>query len=196
MRTLVIGGAGCGKSEWAETISLQGTGPHYYVATLVPHDRECLSRIARHQQTRAAKGFTTLERPTDLAGLHLPERGSVLLECLGNLVANELFNPDGAGGQTVVAIEQGIARLEQNCSHLVVVSNDIFGDGIHYTDGTHRYIEVLAAFNQLLARRFDRVVEVVCGIPLVLKGNLPSAGIRSAMKNRPLSRDQLRGDLS
>ena len=173
MRTLVIGGSGCGKSEWAETLTLQSAGRNYYVATMVPHDRECLTRITRHQQARATKGFTTLEQPTDLASLHLPERGSVLLECLGNLAANELFNRDGAGERTVEAIEQGIILLEEQCVHLVVVSNDIFGDGIRYTDDTHRYLEALAAINRLLARRFDRVVEVVCGIPLILKGSLP-----------------------
>lgn len=164
-----MGGAACGKSEWAEAKALQGAKPYYYIATMIPHEHECRLRIARHRQSRAVKEFTTLERPFDLSGLRLPAYGSVLLECLGNLAANELFDPGGAGDQAVTAIMRGIARLEEQCGHLIVVSNDIFADGIHYADGTLRYIKLMSTINLLLASRFDRVVEVVCGIPVVLK---------------------------
>ncbi len=46
---------------------------------------------------RADKHFETLERYTDLAGLEVPEDSILLLECMSNLTANEMFDESGAG---------------------------------------------------------------------------------------------------
>lgn len=174
MRTLIIGGASCGKSEYAEALTMQRPGKRYYVASLMPLDEGSRKCIARHQNMRAQKGFITLERYTDLAGLYLPARGTALLECLGNLVANELFAPGGAGADNAEdAIVSGIAALGHQCDDLIVVTNDVFADGCDFDGDMLRYIHTLAHLNRALARCFDRVVEVVCGIPLILKGEKP-----------------------
>jgi adenosylcobinamide kinase/adenosylcobinamide-phosphate guanylyltransferase len=170
MRTLVIGGAACGKSEYAETLSVLRPEPRYYIATMMPFSREDDLRIEKHRLMRAEKGFITMERYTDMAGLILPERGTVLLECLGNLTANELFSDTGAHDQALDAILRGVEALEAQCSDLVVVTNDVFCDGVSYDPETRRYIEILAEVNRRLAARFDSVVELVCGIPLAVKG--------------------------
>lgn len=172
MQTLVIGGASCGKSEYAEALAMRCPGKRYYVASLMPLDEASLKCISRHQHMRAQKGFVTLERYTDLAGLCLPARGTVLLECLGNLVANELFAPDGAGDAATDAIVSGITALGRQCDDLIVVTNDVFSDGCAYDGDILRYLHTLAYLNRALARCFDCVVEVVCGIPLVLKGEM------------------------
>ena len=78
--------------------------------------------------------------------------------------------PQGAGEGALDAIVEGVLSLAEGCGDLVVVTNDVFADGSLYAEGTRRYLEVLAAANAALARRFDRVYEVVCGIPLLLKG--------------------------
>jgi adenosylcobinamide kinase/adenosylcobinamide-phosphate guanylyltransferase len=170
MRTIVLGGAACGKSEYAEALAVLLPVPRFYIATMMPFDKEDDLRIEKHRSMRAEKGFHTMERYTDLAGLVLPDRGTVLLECLGNLTANELFSNEGSGVNTFDAIMSGIERLEAQCDDLVVVSNDIFSDGNAYTDETMRYIETLAAVNRTLSARYERVVELVCGIPLTHKG--------------------------
>lgn len=67
---------------------------------MLPYDEECHRRIARHRQMRAKKGFETLEVPYALQQLELTEpmqSGCALLECMSNLVANELFCPQGSG---------------------------------------------------------------------------------------------------
>ena len=170
MRTIVLGGAACGKSEYAEALAVMLPVPRFYIATMMPFDKEDILRIEKHRAMRAEKGFHTMERYTDLAGLVLPERGTVLLECLGNLTANELFSADGAGSATYDTIMKGLERLETQCDDLVVVSNDVFSDGSAYTDETMCYIETLASINRALAQRCERVVELVCGIPLTHKG--------------------------
>ena len=90
MFTLVIGGSASGKSEYAEHLVLAQTGPRIYIATLYPWDQECVARIEKHRRARKNRGFETVERYTDLAGLELPTDSNVLLEGLGSLLSNEL----------------------------------------------------------------------------------------------------------
>lgn len=170
MLTLVIGGAASGKSEYAERLLLAAPGPRYYLATMEPMDGECCARIARHRAMRAEKGFVTIERYTALAQLELPERGSLLLEDLGNLAANELYSPAGAGPDGALeAILGGVEHLRAQCRGLVVVSNEIFAGGRDYAPGTEGYLRLLADAHRALARRADRVCEVVCGLPVDYK---------------------------
>ncbi|HWP50469.1 MAG TPA: bifunctional adenosylcobinamide kinase/adenosylcobinamide-phosphate guanylyltransferase [Clostridia bacterium] len=172
MTTLVVGAAASGKSGYAESL-LTSAEKKIYIATMQPYGEEAQQRIARHRALRAQKGFATLERYTALGRLsevELPVGGAVLLECLGNLVANELFAPDGAKENAEKAILDGIGLLMHRCRHLVVVTNDIFADGVSYDADTERYLVLLGRLNSALAARFEAVVEVVCGIPIVLKG--------------------------
>lgn len=170
MFTLVIGGSASGKSEYAESLLLQSEYlPRYYIATMQPFDGECHARIARHRQMRAKKQFETIERYTGLAGLVLPERGDVLLECLGNLTANELYGPAGAGAHALEAIVGGVDALLPQCMNLVVVSNEVCADGGGYSEETEAYRRLLAGVNRALADRADRVCEVACGLPYYYK---------------------------
>lgn len=173
MFTLVIGGAASGKSEYAEGLILAAPHkPRYYIATMEPFGPEGQARIARHRELRRGKGFETVERYTDLAALTLPRRGAVLLECLGNLTANELYSPGGAGTVegAVSAVAGGVEALLPQCAALVVVGNEVCSGGRNYAGDTDSYLRALAAVNRLLAQRADRVCEVVCGIPFWHKG--------------------------
>lgn len=60
-------------------------------------DAESEKRVARHREMRREKRFETLECPLRLDELDVPERGVILLEDMGNLVANELYDSEGAG---------------------------------------------------------------------------------------------------
>ena len=172
MFTLVIGGAASGKSEYAESLLLGAPGPRYYLATMEPmEDAECRARIEKHRRQRAGKGFVTIERGVDLAGLALPARGDVLLEDLGNLAANELFGeerPDLEGAFR--RIQAGLASVQKQSEHLVVISNDIHRDGVGYPPETECYLDLLSRLHQELAAQADLVVEVVCGLPVFWKG--------------------------
>lgn len=171
MMTLVFGGSGSGKSEYAENLLISsGQGPYVYVATMWfdPNDAECVRRIERHRKMRQNKGFFTLECPVDLEKLPIEPGSRVLLECLSNLTANEMFAEPGPRtvNETVEKICRGLERLMELSEEVCVVSNDIFGDGITYDEGTIAYMEALGAVNRFLAARADRVVEVVYSIPV------------------------------
>ncbi len=188
MFTLVIGGAGSGKSEYAEGLlarksksKAEGSLPEkqgkrsenpeenslIYIATMQPWDAECRKRIEKHQRAREGKGFFTIERYLDLEGLLLPEKSRVLLECLSNLMANELYAPEGGGSAAVL---RGIEALLVQCEELVIVTNEVFSGGSNYEGDSLSYLRELAGVNRALAKKADRVIEVVCGYPNILKG--------------------------
>lgn len=182
MITLVTGGCGSGKSEYAENL-LAGSGCpcKWYVATMEVWGDEDRRKVERHRKQRAGKGFRTIERTRGLEALRIPgspEQTAVLLECVSNLAANEMFGgetlpdcgqePAVTAGEAVVA---GIRSLARQAAELVVVTNEVGLDGISYEVETMEYIRLMGRVNQRLAKLADRVVEVVYGIPVVLKEN-------------------------
>lgn len=170
MLTLVIGGAASGKSACAESLAMATPMPRYYLATMQVWDDECAARVERHRRMRAHKGFETIECPLNLASVLLPKRGTVLVEDLGNLAANELYSPEGAGEDSTAAILRGIDHLAAQCDQLILVSNEVFSGGADYAGDTDRYLRVLAAVNNTVAARAENVLRVVCGIPIDYKG--------------------------
>nr|WP_294491066.1 bifunctional adenosylcobinamide kinase/adenosylcobinamide-phosphate guanylyltransferase [uncultured Mediterraneibacter sp.] len=188
MMELVIGGSGSGKSAYAEErvcmrhrqfVAESGTDaiamPLYYIADMIPYGKETEEKIQTHRRTRAGKGFITLEWYMDLYGklteeLHPDlENACVLLECISNLTANEMYEPDGAGRDTVESIVRGVGLLNAACKHLVVVTNDVFRESEECSEEMALYKQNLGAVNRRLAQMADRVTEVVFGIPICVK---------------------------
>lgn len=172
MLLFVFGGSGSGKSEYAEQRILEaGEMPRYYVATMEPFGEEGKKRIERHRKLRSGKEFVTVECATHLEGLRLPEKGAVLLEDLSNLVANEIWSENGRGWSQDLA--EDICRTMKDLSDehqlFVVVGNDIHRDGEPQTPEMEQYVSLLAECQTRLAALADEVVEVVCGIPVLVK---------------------------
>ena len=118
--------------------------------------------------TYTVKEYEDPEEDEDLLNAPIPAGCTALLECLSNLAANECFGGKGFPGVT----ERILAGLDRLCSlagEVVIVTNEVFSDGIDYGETTEAYLRVLGALNRAVAARADRVVEVVCGIPVVWK---------------------------
>ena len=176
MMTLIIGGSGSGKSAYAEdyTISLSEDRKKYYIATMQIFDEEGKRKVERHRMLRGGKGFSTIEQPIDIGkAAEKMEDGerTALLECISNLTANEMFLGEIPGTEKVITekIVGGIAVLNRELTHLVIVSNNVFEDGNVYDKTTMAYIRAMGRINQKLAEMADEVVEVVVGIPIVIK---------------------------
>jgi len=142
----------------------------FYIAAMEPYGADAAAKIARHRALRAGKGFETVERFRDLAGLELPEDCSVLLEDLTNLFSNEWFGEKQTGAADRVLA--GLARLCARAASVVVVGNDLFADGCTYESGTADYLTALSALTRAVTARADAVYEVVCGIPVCWKGEV------------------------
>ena len=169
MMILVTGGSKCGKSRFAESLFLNRTGPKMYLATMQPFGHEAHAAIERHRKMRADKGFQTIEQYTDINRADIPDGSAVLLECLGNLLANEMFQ-DGKIISCADKIISDILQLNLKTDLLVIVTNQIGSDGIHYEAGTAAYIGALGKINQRIASAAGKVIECVYGIPVTVKG--------------------------
>lgn len=173
MIVMIIGGSGSGKSELAENSAVQlNNGELVYIATMQPFDEESKDRVKRHQRMRQSKKFITIECYTGLMNVMVENNATVLLECMSNLIANEMFSEDGAKENTVDAVKTGIYHLAEQADNLFVVTNNIFDDGIAYDDETMRYMKMLGEINKWLCQIADKVVEVIHGIPIETKNNL------------------------
>ena len=175
MMVLVIGGSGSGKSAYAEelacTLTERDDTAKYYLAAMQVFDQEDERRVARHRALRKGKGFLTIEQPVRIEEtLDRMKTGgrTVLLECISNLTANEMFPGIQTRGkeETAELILNGIDRLRRNTTHLVVVSNNVFEDGVIYDQSTTNYLYAMGKINRQLAAWADRVVEVVARIPV------------------------------
>lgn len=182
---LITGGSGSGKSAYAERTLLsrmppEGGGRAVYLATMENTGPEAAARVARHRAMRARHGaaagrtFVTLEQPVDLGGAAVLPGDFVLVEDLGNLLANELWSPAGAGRAGAEArILSGVRALMERAVLLAVVSVDIFAGGDGYDPETLDYIRTLGRLHRALAALAEETAEVVCGIPLVGKRRNP-----------------------
>lgn len=187
MLILITGGSGSGKSALAEKLARRladdskqaGNKSLIYIAAMINgKDKESKDRISRHQQQRAKLGFITREQPFDLDQA-LDEYNSpiLLLECLSNLLANEMFLRTDFGlehfspEQAAEMIDHALTRAEEICEHLIVVSNEIFSDAMIFDESTNLYLRYLGWLNQNLAARAMLAVEMVYGLPHIHRGS-------------------------
>ena len=193
MLHIVYGGSASGKSSYAESfaMSLQGEGRLLYIATMYPYkwntteiDPETMQRIERHRAMRADKGFDTVECYRHVEHIVANRQDVLLLECMSNLLANEMYlEPDSNAGSDMAEtmspvsnkIVQALIDLSTRVQELVIVTNDVFSDGgsLTYDESTREYVKNLAEINCALAREAATVTEVVCGIPVIVKKNHP-----------------------
>jgi adenosylcobinamide kinase/adenosylcobinamide-phosphate guanylyltransferase len=179
MFVFISGAARGGKSEWAEECAKRmarpDAGPRIYLATARVFDQEMRDRVARHQAARKDRGFLTLEQPSNLSGVVslMPDGATVLLECLGTWTANELFDDEGRMRNPRAVFKKICADsllLRTRVKNLLIVSNDIFSDGITCGRETEKYRETLGALHVRLAAEADVAVECAAGYARAHKG--------------------------
>ena len=208
MITLITGGSGSGKSAYAEKYichasNEKGCKEKYYIATMQVFDEEGQRKIDRHRRLRAGKGFITIEQPRDIQDAVsklqsencLKTGQSALLECMSNLVANEMFPPVDASDTKEAGVKKealdepenmrdyentlisrvskkvlkDVSILSENVAELVIVTNNVFEDGVCYDESTMNYIKAMGIVNRGLAAMAESAVEVVAGIPVEVK---------------------------
>ena len=165
--TLVLGGARSGKSRYAESLVTALPAPWIYVATAEARDAEMAERIAAHQARRGA-GWRTLETPRDVVGaLNAHGTTPLLVDCLTLWLANAVL----ASADVDAEIERLEAALTQAAAPIVLVANEV-GFGIVPDNALgRRFRDLQGLLNQRIAARADRVVLVVAGLPLTIKGS-------------------------
>ena len=167
--TLVLGGARSGKSRHAEALTMARQPPWIYVATAQALDAEMAARIAEHCRRRDPR-WHTLEAPRDLARTldAAPPDAPLLIDCLTLWLSNEML----ARADLDAATKDLEAALDRRRASTVAVANEVGLGIVPDTVLGRRFRDAAGTLNQRLAIRADRVVLLVAGIPMTLKGAL------------------------
>jgi adenosylcobinamide kinase/adenosylcobinamide-phosphate guanylyltransferase len=166
--TLVLGGARSGKSRYAERLIAALPPPWAYIATAEAGDAEMAARINDHRARRGPQ-WRNIEAPRDLAAaLKSCQTAPVLVDCLTLWLSNLLL-ADADIDAEIVQLEDVLTAMR---APVVLVANEV-GSGIvpDHPLG-RRFRDLQGVLNQRIAARADRVVLVVAGLPLALKGTL------------------------
>lgn len=174
---LITGGSGSGKSEYAENILCgcknDPAQQLIYIATMYPYDDEAKEKIRRHRQMRSRKGFETIECYMGLGSLAetLKRRGTVLvlLECVSNLVSNELYRDGKIQEGAADKVLRGVKAVGEVSKDMVIVTNEVNSEGLLCSPEMVRYKQTLGEVNCRLAGMADRVTEVVYNIAWEVK---------------------------
>ena len=128
-------------------------------------------RVARHQKERG-QHWTTIEEPLYLPELiseHGPSADVMLIDCL-TLWASNLLMKTADETKWEEIVSQLVDALKTASCPLVVVSNEV-GTGIVPENKLARqYRDIIGRVNQAVAKTAGKVVWMVAGIPVVVKG--------------------------
>mgnify|MGYP000909576325 CR=1 FL=1 len=105
----------------------------------------------------------------------LSQEDTVLLDCLGTLLANELFDDGGKQDEPEVIgpkVLKDILSLHKRVANLIVISNELFADGVLYDEPIEDYIKTLAKLHMEIARHSNTALECVYSGYLCHKGQL------------------------
>jgi len=176
MLTLVLGGARSGKSRHAQSLAAAAGGPVLFVATAAPvapgEDPEMAARIARHRADRPSH-WKTLEAPVDVVAAVRSAEAVVLVDCITIWLSNLLYQhrdlERGSRETTILGEVEALVEISRG-SDVIAVSNEV-GEGIvPETPLAREFRDLQGQANQILAREASRVVLLVAGIPVTLKG--------------------------
>ena len=173
---LVTGGVRAGKSRWAQATAARLGGTDVtVVATAEPVDDEMRARIDAHRRDRP-EGWETLEAPAGAGRAILAARNdTVVLDCLTVLAGGALGRTrpktvTDAVGAIAAEVDAILEARDARHGTLIVVTNEV-GLSVHPATELGRWFQDgLGAANQRLAREADRVVLVVSGLEMRLKG--------------------------
>lgn len=172
MRTLITGGARSGKSARALAMALEHpAGRRCFIATAEGLDDEMRARIARHRRDRGDQ-FETVEEPLEIARAFEASAGRatvVLLDCLTLWIANlmERGRPDEAILGSAAELAQTLAS---SACDTIVVTDEVGCGIVPEHPAARRFRDLLGWTNQAIAQVADRVILMVAGQPLVIKG--------------------------
>lgn len=176
MTVFISGGAKCGKSSFAQdlTVALAGNGKRYYVATMIPTGEEDYARIRGHIFDRDGMGFETVECFKDIMDVANPH-GTFLVDSVTSLVQNPLFPVDKNYEMDLNGANRcadALIQFARTVRHAVFVSDYIYSDAGRYSESTEMYRKCLADIDRRLAAVCDTVVEVSAGQLIIHKGDL------------------------
>ncbi len=169
--TLIIGGGRSGKSSYGEALAQAISGERLYIATAEVTDPEMAKRIEAHQKRRAGLFARTIEEPLNLAKALRQAEGAdvLLLDCLTVWLGNVLHKRGLL--DYYEEVEEFLEALKKVEGNLIIITNEVGQGIIPATELSRHYRDHAGWLNQAVAQIADKVVWMVAGIPVVVKGD-------------------------
>ena len=141
-----------------------------YIATAKPNDNEMRRKIRQHQQSRMSYNWTTIEAYYDLAEkidiLNSKTFDVALIDCVTMWLTNHYLNGNDIFNESIKLLDS----IKSAKKKLVLVTNEI-GYGVVPENKMAREFRCLQGeLNQKIALEASTVIQVVAGLPVVLKG--------------------------
>ncbi|MFB4163473.1 bifunctional adenosylcobinamide kinase/adenosylcobinamide-phosphate guanylyltransferase [Alteribacillus sp. JSM 102045] len=183
MLTFICGGVRSGKSSWGEDYAekLQAGGRLIYIATARTTDSEMKKRIDLHKKERQLRSdaWLTIEQSKrlDVCAKSISKNDIIFLDCLTTWLSNEVFSdvePPQLSSVVKDRVKSAVSVLEDACSHLIIISNDLFQEPIPESEQVYRYIKILGELHQYFTDQAELAVKMEYGIPVVMKGEVPN----------------------
>jgi adenosylcobinamide kinase/adenosylcobinamide-phosphate guanylyltransferase len=168
--TLITGGSRSGKSSHALTLA-ETFQRKLFIATAQALDAEMTTRIAKHKKERGMS-FRTVEEPLDIAKTIRSagnEYDIIVLDCLTVWLGNLQFHLQTIEDRTV-HVAQLLDVLDSPPCSIILVTNEVGMGIVPENDLARRFRDEAGYLNQQVARLADRVILMISGIPLVIKG--------------------------
>ena len=164
--TLVLGGARSGKSRFALARAESTSSRLVMIATAEALDAEMAERIARHRAERGAR-WRTVEAPLDLARAlrSLTRDDCAVVDCLTLWLSNLMHAERDLEAEWAALIDALAGPVDA-----ILVSNEVGWGVVPDNALARRFRDEAGRLHQRLAGEAERVVLVVAGLPLILKG--------------------------
>ena len=165
-KTLIIGAAASGKSQYAEDILNNNVGKKLYLASANIYDDEMQEKVNKHKDRRGSE-WTTIAEPLD--AVHYIENLNIkeitLFDCATMWLTNHFLEKSNVYHE----IDLLVNSIKSAKGSIITVTNEV-GSGIVPDNSMAReFRELQGKLNQKLATVASLVVTVIAGIPLILK---------------------------
>jgi adenosylcobinamide kinase/adenosylcobinamide-phosphate guanylyltransferase len=178
-KTLILGGVRSGKSRYAGELAAAQSRTVTMIVTGTAQDEEMAARIATHRASRPAH-WSVIEEPLQLAAAlrraataDAAANGVIVVDCLTLWLSNLLCLPDEDRlRRESASLLEMLPVIDTNC---ILISNEVGFGIIPASPLARRFGDAVGTLHQRLAQLCDRVVLVVAGLPMILKGGAHSS---------------------
>ncbi|KHJ37182.1 bifunctional adenosylcobalamin biosynthesis protein CobP [Pedobacter glucosidilyticus] len=163
----ISGGARSGKSSYAQNLALSLTNKPVYLATARNWDKDFEKRIIRHQQDRDER-WENIEEEKYPARIDFTGK-VVVIDCVTLWLTNFFVDTQYDVEASLEQIKQAFDDLTQQEATFIIISNEL-GMGLHAdTESGRKFTDLQGWFNQYIAKKADKAIFMVSGLPLSLK---------------------------
>ncbi len=163
----ITGGERSGKSNYAQKLALTLSESPLYIATARHWDDDFKNRIKKHQQDRDDR-WTSIEEEKNIHLLELKNKVAVI-DCVTLWLTNFYIDNNYEVDTSLTQAKNTFDELALINSTIIIISNEI-GMGVHAeTTIGRKFVELQGWMNQYIAKKADKAIFMVSGIPLTLK---------------------------